>query len=383
MKLLFVLNPCLDDYNISGAALQAINLGNSLSSIGFQVDYIANECIRNMIDNKLSNLYTIDNINKRGAIRKTLEYAVEIYNSGSYDIMHINIHQMSVLDAIVDIVPDYVNIVYTQHTSTILGRFSFGYRESARILSKSRTRKKCKIVMPSKYMIKVWEKYTGLSSSEMDNVVCIYNGTNDHMKNLSYERENFYVTCGRIDPNKRIVELTEFCSRYKIPLIVIGSLGFGTLKVSESAMEYYNKFLEMVDNKYIKYIKYLSNDKVIDLISRARGYITFSKQESFGLTVAESMSVGTPVFYIENESAISELYDDNETAMIIGDMKRKSKNNKQEMIYTAFKKIGFLDNPSIDKIDSIRERYEKLNLSRESSAKNYKILFEELINSDL
>lgn len=382
MRVLSVLNPSLKDYNISGAALQAINLGNELVKNGIDVDYIASDAICEFIGDK-SSIYKVPDIGKRGVIKKALEYAVKIYKSGNYDIMHVNIHQMSVLDAIVNFIPDYINVVYTQHTSTILGRFSLGYRESARILSSSLSRKNCTMVMPSQYMVKVWEEYTGNKISDMDNVQVIYNGTRDYFNGkLKYDREDMYVTCGRIDPNKRIFELAEFCDRKKLPLTVVGSLGMGTLKISDSNMEYYRKFLDIVNNsKYIKHIQYMPNMEVVEIISKARGYITFSKQESFGLTVAEAMSVGTPVFYIEGDSAISEIYDSNETSNVIGDMKRKSLNKKHEMMYLAFQKLGFLDNPSISKINKIRERYESLNLSQSSCALSYIDLFKRKINN--
>lgn len=308
MKILSVLNPSLNDYKTSGAALLGINIGNYInSSTNNKVDFIASKFIENLLTVD-TEVYIIE-YNKRSVVSDTIKEAVNIFKSKNYDIMHIHIHQMSVLSAIEQYIPECIPVVYTQHTSTILGRFSLGYRDSAKYLS--RDRKNIAIIMPSYSLKSIWEKYTGLNSDELDNVFVIRNGVIEY-NILNDTKDDSLFACGRIDPNKKILEIVNWCLNYNHKITVVGDIGFGAMKVSDNNIRYYDNFKDLVENNknIITWIPYASNEDIRKMLSTSFACISFAAKESFALIVAESMSVGTPVFYIE-ENAIDELLDEN------------------------------------------------------------------------
>jgi glycosyltransferase involved in cell wall biosynthesis len=386
MKVLSVLNPILDDYAFAGTAVQAISLGKELKRRGIQVDYVANKCIYELIskDEIESKVYVPENIGKRNVIKKTIEYACNIYKSGNYDIMHINIQQMSVLDSIVNLIPEYVNVVYTQHTSTILGRFSLGYRNSANYLSTNR--KNCRIVMVSKYMRdKVWTEYTGIKDiNDMKNVRVIYSGVEDLKFDDYYSgRTDTYLSVGRIDPNKRMKELAEFCNEYGIKVKIVGNFAMGTVKPSDDVIKYYEEFKDVCKNsKYVEWIKYLPHDEVISEMRKSKGYFCFSRQESGSLTTIEALSTGTPVFYIEKGSVMEELVDDGYISSLIQDTHRKKWSTKMVIYYEAFKKFENMIENNPNAYISAKKRFELLGLSLENSADNYIKLYNELLSQN-
>lgn len=336
MKILSVLNPTLDDYKISGAALFGINLGEYLNNNygGVQVDYIASGSIADFVGTEPV-LYW-PKVRKSRAVSDTIAYAVNVFRENNYDVMHIHLHQMSVLASICKLIPKDIPVVYTQHSSTILGRFSLGYRDSARELSQCNDRK-IKIVCPSMSMVDIWEEY--IEDSNHPNVVMIRNGIKDVHTGLS-NRNDTYISCGRIDPNKGMLEVAKLCVSCNRKVILIGSLGMGSMKISDDAKKYYDDFVYICEkNKdIITWYEYLSNEKIRELMSMSKAYISMSKKESFGLTVAEAMSTGLPVLFYE-EDAIAELNDSTTAVMIPkSDLSRKSE-PKRLAIYEKYLKL--------------------------------------------
>lgn len=367
MKVLSVLNPSLKDYKISGAALLGIHLGNYMNKNfeNVQVDFIANEEVKNLLD-PITRVYTPE-YKSRSVISDTIKYAVEVYKSGGYDTMHIHIHQMSVLSAIQQYIPDYIKVVYTQHTSTILGRFSLGYRDSARYLSTER--KNIKIIMPSFALKNIWKEYTDLTDSELKNVMVIRNGvvTNEY---APYENTDRLFACGRIDPNKKMLEIAEWCVDYKHPITIVGDFGVGSMKVSDDLKNYYADFMSVcINNKdIINWVRYMSNEDIRNTLLESKACVSFSAKESFALIVAESMSVDTPVFCIE-EDAICELLGENYPGIVYRkDLYRKSQKSREKIIEDVYKRF---ENSIGECSQIVRDRFEELGLSIEMCSKFY------------
>lgn len=315
MKILSVLNPLLSDYKISGASMLGINLGVEMANQGHQVDFIAN---KDVLSNLLRELKCYDRVNilpepeiksKGKSIQEIIKYATDQYYERDYDVMHIHLHQMSVLSNICKIVPKDARTVYTQHTSTILGRFSLGYRDYARELSQDVDRK-ISIVMPSSSMLDIWKEYLETDSG-LINVSVINNGVSldyNYIDNeLSREQEGRYIACGRLDPNKGILEIAKVFAKNKLPITIIGDRSKGTLKESESDDRYFNEFMEIVNNNdNIKWVKQVNHDELMSMFKKSKGFISFSRKESSSLVTIEAEINRIPIFYLE-ENAVNEV----------------------------------------------------------------------------
>lgn len=385
MKILSVLNPSLDDYKLSGAALLGINLGEYFNhnNDDISVDYIASNAIYDLLDNiytcyhnpKIYKMFST----KRNIIKNTIEYAIKIFRDNKYDIIHIHLHQMSVINAIYDIIPNDIPVVYTQHTSTISGRFSLGYRDKAYKLSCS-TDRNIKIICPSYSMYNIWKEYikTEGDIDNIKNVSVIRNGICSYKEpdNSFNIDKPYYISCGRIDPNKGMLEIAKFCELYNHKILLIGDFKMGTMKLGDSQKKYYNEFIEIVNNSTcIKWIPYVTNQQLLYLISNSKGYLCMSKKESFGLTIAESLSVGTPILYIE-EDALKEICNDKSSVMIPSEELYRKQSKSRLAVYEKYFNIfcNKIDSNEITR-DIVKQQFHNLELSIRDCANNYSKLY--------
>lgn len=417
LKVLSVLNPSLDDYKISGAASFGIKLGleminsENISKLGF----IANidsfyEYVNSIYDE--SNKYpVVDNTNikvhnisfsKRSVVRDTIKEAVNIFNKNDYDIIHIHIHQMSVLSSIYKYIPDYIPVVYTQHTSTIMGRFSRGYIDDAYNLSIHS--KNVKIVCPSYSMKNIWMDYIfqvdksrdnydelmELYTDRVENVEVIRNGIldNDNIELVDpRDKKGKCISVGRIDPNKGMLEVARFCVDNNHPVVLIGDSGMGSLKMNDSQREYYDNFVNICNenSNIITWYKYLDNSEVRKKMSESDVYISFSNKESFSLVTAESLSVGTPILYLE-ENAVKEIAGTHESMMIKKSSISRKRWKTKSSIYEEYFQLQQNNIHSIRDVESnyprmVRDRFLRLGLGIDRCSENYLQLYTEVIGN--
>ena len=384
MKILSVLNPSLDDYKISGAALLGINLGEYINhnEDNITVDYVASSAIYPFLYSD-AKVFTPKLLSKRSVVRDTVEFATNIFYEFGYDIMHIHLHQMSVLESIRNM-PKDIPVVYTQHSSTILGRFSLGYRPAAHYLSTT-TDRKIKIVCPSITMMQIWYEYNEAHDSDFYNNVCVIkNGINLYSNiypgDVTLKNRDYYVSCGRIDPNKGMLEVAKFCSEYNHNVILIGSLGMGSMKINDVQKKYYEDFTDLVrKSKNIDWYDYLPNRDIRTIMAEARGYISFSNKESFGLTVAEAMSVGTPILYLEDD-AISEITSNSSSERIRRDeLYRKKFNSRLSIFEDHYNNLERRINNEEVTVDTVIDNFNNKELSIMDCSKNYIKLYESLM----
>jgi len=126
---------------------------------------------------------------------------------------------------------------------------------------------------------------------------------NSILQVLNLERNNFLFYVGVLEKRKNIKRLIEaFLSVYskiKIPLVLAGSLGFGS--------EEFRHYLE--NKKYRKkiiYLGYVNNIEKLVLMKTSRAFVFPSLKEGFGLPVLEAMALGTPVL-TSNVSSLPEV----------------------------------------------------------------------------
>lgn len=104
-----------------------------------------------------------------------------------------------------------------------------------------------------------------------------------------FHKEDYLISVGTIHERKNSLLLAEIAKTTKIPVVFLG-------KPYNSSEPYYQKFLKMVDNEYVIYKGFVSEDDKIELLRRARGFILLSKAESGNIAVLEAFASGCPVF---------------------------------------------------------------------------------------
>jgi glycosyltransferase involved in cell wall biosynthesis len=95
------------------------------------------------------------------------------------------------------------------------------------------------------------------------------------------QRGDYYITVSRLVPHKRIDVLVQAFSKLNLPLIVIGD-GPELPK------------LRKIATANIQLSGFQPDDKVVELLSRARGFVC-AAEEDFGIAIVEAQAAGCPV----------------------------------------------------------------------------------------
>ncbi len=95
------------------------------------------------------------------------------------------------------------------------------------------------------------------------------------------QHEDYYITVSRLVAHKRIELLVQAFSQLHLPLIVIG-------EGPELPR------LQSLANSNIKFLGYESDEKVAELMSKARGFVC-AAEEDFGIAIVEAQAAGCPV----------------------------------------------------------------------------------------
>lgn len=95
------------------------------------------------------------------------------------------------------------------------------------------------------------------------------------------ERGDYYITVSRLVAHKRIDLLVEAFSRLNLPLVVVGD-GPELPRLKKAA------------NSNIQFLGYESDQKVVELLSKARGFVC-AAEEDFGIAIVEAQAAGCPV----------------------------------------------------------------------------------------
>jgi glycosyltransferase involved in cell wall biosynthesis len=100
---------------------------------------------------------------------------------------------------------------------------------------------------------------------------------------------DYLVSVGTIHPRKNTNLLARLAKELKIPILFIG-------KPYDINEPYYKEFLSLVDDKYVLYRGFLSENEKINYLKDSRGYILLSKQESGCIAVLEAFALKRRVF---------------------------------------------------------------------------------------
>lgn len=127
----------------------------------------------------------------------------------------------------------------------------------------------------------------------------VYNGILFDKYPFSRKKEDYYFYIGRFNPEKAPHLACEIAKRLGLKLLLAG-------KVNEKAeKEYFDKYIQPYLGSKIKFIGEVGqwSKEKMNLFSKGRGYLyPIQWDEPFGITMAEAMACGTPVFTLRKGS---------------------------------------------------------------------------------
>lgn len=117
----------------------------------------------------------------------------------------------------------------------------------------------------------------------------------------------YFLFFGAIEPKKNITRLLEayLGSGVRTPLVIVGAPGWG----GEADVKMLSNLRARDKDNRIIWLDYLPRDMLAKLIAGAKSTLFPSLYEGFGLPVAESMAIGTPVL-TSNTSSMPEVVGD-------------------------------------------------------------------------
>lgn len=98
---------------------------------------------------------------------------------------------------------------------------------------------------------------------------------------IAEQKEDYYITVGRIVTCKRFEIIVEAFNKNGKQLIIVGD---GPAR----------KKLEKMANSNIKFVGFKTKDKLKDLLARANAFV-FAAEEDFGIAIVEALASGLPV----------------------------------------------------------------------------------------
>ena len=110
------------------------------------------------------------------------------------------------------------------------------------------------------------------------------------------QRGDYYITVSRMVPHKRIDLLVEAFTQLNLPLLIIGD-GPELQRIKQEA------------GSNIKFLGYQSDEKVADLMSKARGFVC-AGEEDFGIAIVEAQAAGCPVIAYGRGGALETVVDE-------------------------------------------------------------------------
>ena len=108
-------------------------------------------------------------------------------------------------------------------------------------------------------------------------------------------REDFYITVTRLVAHKRLDIMIETFSQLKLPLLIIGE-GPELSRLKNMA------------TPNIRFLGHLPDEKVVELLGKARGFIC-TTEEDFGIAIVEAQAAGCPVIAYAKGGALETVVD--------------------------------------------------------------------------
>jgi glycosyltransferase involved in cell wall biosynthesis len=303
MKILSLIKPYDKPVNTVGASWVGIYLSNLLvndpriESVGL----LTNLSDYSMIDPRVR-IHELD-YRHSSENKDMITEAIKIYREFNYDIIHVHVGSLAIIKWMQLLIPDDVNVVYTLHSSLMLGRSTIVYGPYGKLLN---NKKNFRIVAVSDFMQNVWREFTS-DNDPINNLSTIYNGVVEYndITPLSIDKRTKQVmVCSRITPAKNILEVLRVLDKYNINTVFVGD-NYTINPGNEFETNYYLECKTLLENsKCIKWFSFLNNHDVRQLMSESYAVVHMTSMEACSLVLLETMSVGTPVIYGKCDSII-------------------------------------------------------------------------------
>jgi glycosyltransferase involved in cell wall biosynthesis len=100
---------------------------------------------------------------------------------------------------------------------------------------------------------------------------------------------DYLISHGTIAPVKKSVELARLASEAEVPVLFVG-------KPFAAGDSYWEQFRQLVDNKYVRHQPHVASEQeMIGLLQRARGFVLNSRFENWSLAAHEAAACGLPL----------------------------------------------------------------------------------------
>ncbi len=168
--------------------------------------------------------------------------------------------------------------------------------------------------------------FTSISNSQrgkmpLNFIETVYNSLDIKNYPFSEKHDNYFVWLGKVNPVKGTKEAILAAKKAGVKLYVIGAVDPG---VSEMLSYYEQEIRPLLDEKQIIWKGELSIGEKAKILGRAKAFLNpILWEEPFGLVMAESQAVGTPVISF-NKGAAPEVIIDGKTGFLV--------NNLSEMV---------------------------------------------------
>lgn len=159
--------------------------------------------------------------------------------------------------------------------------------------------------------------YNAISESEkkaipgLNYVKTVYNAIDPSRYPFESEKEDFLLTLGNLWAVKGHDIAIQVARRLEMKLVIAG-------KLDSAGVDFFNqKVKPEIDNKLIFFEGQVSQERKLDLFSKARAFLFPVRwEEPFGLVMVEAMACGTPVVGFRR-GAVPEIVKDGETGYIV------------------------------------------------------------------
>jgi len=121
----------------------------------------------------------------------------------------------------------------------------------------------------------------------------VYNGIDLDDVVFNDSPEDFFIIVGRMTQGKGIAEAIRIAQKAQVKLVIVGDV---SKHLPWSERYFIEQVQPFVDGQQIRHIPQLAHGPLLELISRARGFLfPLQWDEPFGMVVIESLAAGTPV----------------------------------------------------------------------------------------
>lgn len=203
---------------------------------------------------------------------------------------------------------------------------------------------------------------TARSGNDWNFIKTVYNGlTLDEFPFIKIP-DNYFAWIGKALPIKGLKEAIQVAKKANVTLKIMAAID----KASPVSVDYFeNEVKPLIDGTQIQFLGEADHAMKVEVIGKAKAFLNpLQWPEPFGLVMAESQAVGTPVIAL-NKGAVNEIIKDKKTGFIVETM--------DEMV----EKIALID--SIHREDC--RAYVEKHFSMQSMVTNYVDAYQTVIQN--